>query len=89
MGWAQRYSRQLVDRFRPPELNDNVLALAVAPLSQPFPERFGPRRRQRPRPQEPDAGDPARLLSFGRTRREETTGGAGRQMKRGAAGQYE
>jgi hypothetical protein len=42
VGWAQRYSRQLVDRFRPPELNDNVLALDIAEFAQARPEGLDP-----------------------------------------------
>ena len=37
-----RQLRQLVDRFRPPELNDNVLAFDVAEFTQARPQRLDP-----------------------------------------------
>ena len=37
-----RQLRQLVDRFRPPELNENVLAFDVAELAQAGPQRRDP-----------------------------------------------
>ena len=37
-----RQLRQLVDRFRPPELNDNVLALDIAEFAQARPQCLDP-----------------------------------------------
>src|SRR5262249_10648946 len=64
-----REFRQLLDAFRPAELNDNVLALDVAVIAQSRPQRLDPTCRSRSggETQEPDARDLRRLL---RTRRE-------------------
>ena len=40
-----RQLRQLLDRFRPPELDDNVLAFDIAEFAQAGPQRLDPIRR--------------------------------------------
>jgi hypothetical protein len=59
-----RQLRQLVDRFRPPEFNDNVHAFDITELAQAGPQRLDPASVSRggTKPQEPDPGDLRRLL---------------------------
>ena len=59
-----REFRQLIDPFRPPELNDNALALDVAEIAQARPQRLDPVSvsRSETETQEPDPRDIRRLL---------------------------
>jgi len=62
--------RQLVDRFRPPELNDHVFAFDLAAFAQAGPQRLDPASVSRggTKPQEPAPRDLARLLRARRQR---------------------
>jgi len=57
--------RQLVDPFRPAKLNDNVLALDIAEIAQPRPQRLDPISvsRSKTETQEPDPRNLRRLLA--------------------------